>query len=284
MQQAIYTWEDYRTTVREYEAVLEHAKAVSSAVLAEPAAAKHARYGEQIFLKLLSHCMALHTLAADGNRRGGRALWDVPTMSAAARCVVETHDAFEYIAGHDVPAPEREFRIQLWELHDRARQLKLTGDGSAAVSQQDALRADLRKRQLALEGHDFFAALPLELRAELRRRMVAGDPPAFHINQRQRCALSGVDADWHNAVSVELSQYVHTLPFAVERLFQLPPASPEAVRLMAMPLQAALPLLVRVTQATVRLVPGSTPEPPSRTARTMAAWRALAEGAQHSTP
>jgi hypothetical protein len=90
----------------------------------------------------------------------------------------------------------------------------------------------------------------------LRLRLRRSDPPDFHLSRRQRCELSGVNADWHKAVTMQLSQHVHTLPYSVHQLLHFQAGSPEALRLMA----------------------GRSPRPPSRTARTMAVWREVAGG------
>jgi hypothetical protein len=219
----------------------------------------------------------LRSLAADANQRTARELWDVPSLSAVARSAVEAHDAFEYIAGHAVTDAERAFRILLWELHDKTRRLKMFSEPGSADPRADDTRADVSRLQAELESHEFFASLRTELQAALRQRMAKGDPPAFHLSQRQRCALSGVDADWHNAVTMQLSQHVHTLPFSVRELSHLQAGTAEAHRLMALPFVSTLPFLVRVIQAMDRLIPGRAPVPPSRTARTMVLWRTLAE-------
>lgn len=277
MLDAVNTWADYRSKVREFDAVLEYAKAVSQSLIGATPPSRHAGYGAQIFFKLLSHSIVLRRLAADPNSREAAELWEVPSLSAVARCVVEAHDAFEYVAGHDVGEPEREFRLLLWELHDKARRLKMLGDIGSRDPLITGFRADTQRLQADLGSHAFLATLPAELQAELRRRLARGDPPAFHLSQRQRCALSGVDADWHNVVTMQLSQYAHTLPFPMQQLAQLKADTPDGLRLMALPLLFTMSFLTRVTEKMTSLMPGRLPQPPSRTARTMAAWRALAE-------
>ena len=189
MLRAINTWDDYRAKLREFDAVLEHGKAVSAALDGQPLSSSHASYGEQIFAKLLSHCIVLRSLAPDPNHGAPRELWDVSTMSAVARCVVEAHDAFEYIAGHDVTDSERAFRIMLWELHDQSRRLKMLVASGSELRRVETIRADALRLQAALERHDFFHNLPAHLQAELQRRMTKGDTPAFHLNPRRRCAM-----------------------------------------------------------------------------------------------
>ena len=271
-----YTWNDYRSKVREFDAVLEYGKAVSAALSGQALTAPHVSYGEQIFVKLLYHCIALRRLAPDPGQQAPTELWDLPSMSAVARCIIEAHDAFEYIAGHPVTDSERGFRIRLWELHDATRRLQILaaiGSNDPAVAR---IRADAARLQLALGTHEYLASLPADPQAALRLRLSRNDPPDFHLSQRRRCELSGVDADWHKAIKMQLSQHVHTLPFSVHQLMQFQAGSPEALRLMAQPLVFALPFLARAIHAMDQLVPLRIPKPPSRTARTMAVWRELA--------
>lgn len=280
MLEAINTWNDYRSKVREFDAVLEHGKAVHAALTGQPVTAPHASYGMQIFAKLLSHCIALRRLAPDPNQPAPREPWDISSMAALARCAIDAHDAFEYVAGHPVDDSERGFRIRLWELHDATRRLRIMGGTASADPAITGIVADAARLQLALEAHDYMATLPAVQQAELRLRLRRSDPPDYHLGRRQRCEQSGVDADWHKAIGLQLAHHVHTLPFSVQLPLRFPPGTPEALRLTAMPLLFALPFLARVLHAMDGLAAGRLPSPPSRTARTMAAWRGVAAPAQ----
>jgi hypothetical protein len=141
----------------------------------------------------------------------------------------------------------------------------------------DAIRHDMARLREGLEQHPHLTALPAELRAELQRRFARDDAPAFHLNQRQRCAMSGIDADWHHVITLQLSQHVHTLPFSVHQLATFPVGSPDGLRLMTQPIAFALPFLARAVHGVVPLMTAHPPEPPSRTARTMQAWRRVGQ-------
>lgn len=277
MLNAINTWSDYRSRLREFDAVLEYAKAVSAALRGLTADSPQLSYGEQIFVKLLAHAVTLRRLApASSPQDAMQEPWDLASMCAVARCLVDAHDAFEYIAGHAMSASERGFRIRLWELHDATRRLKILRLIGANDPDVDSLRADAARLQLALESHEHLATLPELTQAELRLRLRRSDPPEYHLSRQERCALSGVDAGWHKSITLQLAQHAHTLPFSVQGHLAAPGGNADAPRLMALPLVFSLPFLVRVIQALDTLRPGRLPRPPSRTARTMQAWRELA--------
>jgi hypothetical protein len=277
MRDSNNTWGDYRTLVREFDAVLEHGKAVSAVITGDAPSPAHASYGQQIYVKLLAHCVALRRLTPDPQDVPPRHLSDLPSMSALARCTIEAFDAFDYVAGHLVPDEERSFRIRLWELHDATRRLKILTAVDAGAAALEAIRSDMTRLRDGLENHPHLATLPADLQAELRRRFVRDDAPAFHLNQRQRCALSGMDADWHHVITLQLSQHVHTLPFSVHQLANFQASSADSVNLLTQPLAFTLPFLARAVHAVVPLMATRPPEPPSRTARTMHAWRLIGQ-------
>lgn len=284
MQHAIHSWNGYRTTVREFDAVLEHGKAVASAWAAAALDTPQATYGERIFNKLLAHGTALRRLAADPQQAAPRLLADVPSMSALALAIIQSHDAFEYVAGHDISASERSFRIRLWELNDATRRLKILWLLDAADPAIDLIRADAARLQLGLENHPHLAALPAADQADLRLRLRRTDPPEFHLTRRRRCELSGVDANWHKVVCLQLSQHVQTLPFSVQQMMQFEGDSPEGASLISQPLEFSLPFIARTIHAAPPLMGVRPPVAPSRTARTMHAWRAQAEPREAPQP
>lgn len=269
MPEAATEWKKYASTVRDYDAVLEHAKAVSASLVGLTPSSSHIGYGEQIFVKLLAHCVTLRQLAPDPNRRNPKELWDLPSMSAIARCAIEAHDAFVYITLGDMTPEEREFRIRLWKLHDQSRRAKmLEGIGS-----QDPRNEEIRKTAERLQQEVKESPFYKSLESGVKRKLTDSDPPPYYLSQRERCTRYGVNFDYYNAITMQLSQYVHTLPFAIHQLFNFKAGNTDEIGLMSMPLQYVIPFLSRVADEMRLLFPGHAPTPPSRTAKTMALWR-----------
>lgn len=263
------TWAHYQAEIREFDAVLEHAKAVSNSLAGLTPPSRSASYGEQIFVKLLAHCIILRRLAPDPQRETPNEFWDVPSLSAVARCAIEAHDAFEYIADNAISDEERDLRLVLWELHDKTRRLRMLEAIGSADPRNDGIRDEAAQLETRLKSHVFYG----NLRLDIRRKIEGGDPPAFHLSQRERCSASGVNFDYYNAVTMQLSQHVHTLPFSVHQLFEFRAGTPDALRLMTLPLRFVLPFLVRVTDSMSCMFPGKTPLPQASTARLMTMWR-----------
>lgn len=262
-------WGKYASTVRDYEAVLEYAKAVSISLVGLTPPSSHVGYGEQIFVKLLAHCVTLRQLAPDPDRKNPKELWDLSSMSAVARCVIEAHDAFVYITLGNVGSEEREFRIRLWKLHDQSRRAKmLQGIGSQDPRNEEICKSVERMRQ-EIKDSPFYQSLDVGI----KRKLADSDPPPYYLSQRERCVRYGVDFDYYNAITMQLSQHVHTLPFAIHQLFNFKAGNADELVSMSLPLQYAMPFLARVTDEMRMLFPCHAPSPPSETAKTMALWR-----------
>lgn len=266
-------WRKYQRSARQFDAVLDHAKAVSSSLVGLTAPSKSASYGEQIFVTMLAHCMTLRRIAPDPHESTSDEFWDLPSMCAIARCAIEAHDSFMYIAAAAVPLDEREFRISLWKLHDKTRRLKMLEAIESETPEVDVIRNDVQVLTSKLVSHPIFQTT----RQDIQRKVTEGDPPSFHLSQRVRCSAAGLNFDFYNTVTMQLSQYVHTLPFALHQLFLFRAGSEEALGLMSLPLDYIVPFLVRVTTEMRLLFPTRTPEAPARTARTMAVWTAIYE-------
>ncbi len=271
MQDSAAEWKKYSLAVREYDAVLEHTKAVSASFIGLTPTSAHIGYGEHIFVKLLAHCVSLRKLAPDPSRKIPSELWDLPSMSAVARCVIEAHDAFVYITVGGIDPQERAFRMCLWELHDQSRRAKmLQAIGTQGPRAEDAKKA-VERLQQEVKNSPFFQLLD----TGVQRKLSDKDPPPYHLSQKERCAMCGVNYDYYRVITMQLSQYVHTHPFAIHQLYGFRAGNTDELALMSLPLRYAMAFLVHVTDEMKRLVPGRAPSPPSRTEKTMALWRSI---------
>jgi hypothetical protein len=139
--------------------------------------------------------------------------------------------------------------------------------------QKDQIQAEAKRLLGEIQSHALFSSF----RLEIQKKILKGDPPAFHLSQRELCQEWEVNHDFYVAVTMQLSQYVHTFPISVHQLFNFRAGSLESLRLMALPLQFALPFLARTIEGMHIIFSGKTPEAPSRTLRTMELWQIVSK-------
>jgi hypothetical protein len=266
-------WKKYQDSVRDFDAVIEHAKAVSNSLIGLKTPSTSASYGEQIFVSMLGQAMTLRRIAPDPHKVSAEEFWDLPSMCAIARCIIEAHDSFMYIAASSVPEDQHEFRVALWRLHDKTRRLKMLTAIKSSRPEVEEIRSEVHSLTQSISQDPQFKSA----KTEIRRKVNEGDPPAYHLSQRERCAAATLDYDYHNTVTMQLSQYVHTLPFALHQLFSFRAGSEETLGLMSLPIDYTLPFIARVTDQMRTQFPGRTPDPPARTARRLAFCNAIYE-------
>lgn len=266
---------DYKELVAEFDAAGDYASNVSRALVGLSPPEQHLMYAEQIFVKLLAHCITLRRLSPTADVAPRTELWDLSSSSVVARAAIEAFDALAYVALQAVEPVQREFRILLWELHDANRRAKMLEHIDSKDPRRTDILASAKSLYERVTQHTCFNTLSKPLQKRVRDH----DPPPFVNSQRDRCLANGINHDYYNVVTMQLSQYAHTLPFAVHQLFSFRAGSEEALRMMSLPLQFALPFLLRATAGVHRLFPDITPEPPENVAVSLAIWTEIsAEG------
>ena len=266
-------WSRYTALVAEYDAISSSAQAVSAELVGLVPTTPHRGYSEQIFVKLLAHSISLRQLSPDPDRKTSGELWDLASVSAIARSIVETYDALAYMALGEASLEERQFRILLWELHDSNRRCKmLEAIGSSDPRYFEIVSKDQKLHDRVI-AHVLFAQLNKSLQKKVRDR----EPPSYHLSQRERCLAYRINYDYYNAVTMQLSQYVHTLPFAIHQLFNFKASSPEALHLMSLPIQYAVAFLSRAVEGMRLLFPEATSRSAPSVEQSIAVWSGVVE-------
>lgn len=240
MKAIMTTRDHYVAVVREYDAIANYACEMSTCLSGRRVVEKHLSYADTIFTKLVCHCVSLRRLVPTF-RAGTTELWDIGAICAIARTLIEAFDALAYIGLHPISPEERELRVLVWELHGQERRLSML-NGTGAIGQDvDAVRTDALTLRAATMAHALFG----QQSPKAQKDISSGKAPAFLISQSDRNAASGIDHDFYNVVTMFLSQYVHTLPFALSQLTLAHAGDPEALHMISMALQYSMPFIAK---------------------------------------
>jgi len=267
------TQQRYMRILGEYDQILTHACAMSARLTGRAAAEKHLSYAETIFTKLLCHAISLRKLSPTLEPAIPTELWDIGSCCAVARALIEAFDALAYVGLHSVLPPEREFRLLVWELHDKEHRLHMLEEIGAAGPDVEAVRSDAKILQTAATTHAFYT----ELSKDARKMIGEGKAPAYIRSRKDRSAASGINHDYYNSVTMFLSQYVHTLPFALSQLALSHAGDPGALQLVAMPLQYSMSFLAKTIVGIGSLWPDAQLEMSADLQRVLDVWLVLAE-------
>lgn len=263
----------YQKLLREFDALISHARAISDRLVGRSIEQKSLSYSDAIYTKLICHGITLRKLSPSLDSTQTSELWDVASACAVARALIEAYDALAYIGVHQIELPEREFRVLLWELHDQQRRLTML----EKIGSTDPRVADIRRQvgdlTAKLTAHSFYSSAS----QDLQRKVSGGEAPAVHLSQRDLNAASGINHDYYIAATMWLSQYVHTFPLSVHQLMHFRAGEPDALHVSSMPLQHSMPFLAKAIEGMVEIWPEGKIEPSEEVERILRSWLVIAE-------
>lgn len=268
----------YRKLLREYDALISHARAISDRLVGRPIEQKSLSYSDAIYTKVICHGISLRKLSPSLDSTQTSELWDVASACAVARALIEAYDALAYIGVHQVEPPEREFRVLLWELHDQQRRLTMLEKIGSADPRVADVRRCVGELTAKLTTHSFYATASKEFRGKVTR----GEAPAVHLSQRDLNAASGINHEYYIAATMWLSQYVHTFPLSLHQLMHFRAGESDALHVSSMPLQYSMAFLAKAIEGMVEIWPEGEVEPSEEIERILRSWLVIAENGVRS--
>lgn len=264
------TPERYRKVLSEYDVLIAHAVAISQRLTGRRIDGQHIPYVDTIFTKLICHGISLRRLSppADVERTGE--MWDLPSACAVGRALIETYDAMGYIGTLDISPSEREFRVLMWELHDKKRRLAMLQRVQSADPQVEDIRAKGDALATQIASHPFYSGLS----ESAKHRVARGE--ACHLTHRELNAANGIDHSYYESATMFLSQYVHSLPLSLHQLMHLRAGEPEAIQLSSMPLQYAMPFIAKAIATMTTIWPNCEPTRSEQLHLLLQLWLAIA--------
>lgn len=267
--------ERYRDTYEEFSSLLAYAVRLIEAQAGQKAMADRLFYGERIFVKMVCHGLTLKRLSPSPEASREPEMWDISSSYAIARTLVETYEALAYVALDSIDATEREFRFLLWQVHAEERRLEMLRLIRSKHSEMTEVERKLHAARSAILGHPF----ALSVDPGVMKKIERGEAPPFHNTRAERDAASGIDNDYHRAVTMHLSSHVHTHPFSVQQLLSFQAGDPECLRLMSIPLQYSCGFLAKAIPGMIDLFGPRSPQVSEPLGRALAVWnQGLATG------
>lgn len=211
-------------------------------------------YASYIFAKICAHALSALSLAPTGlspAQPGATEIWDLPSLCAIVRALIDAYYAMHYIAVDQVSSEERSFREALWTFQGEHKRLVLLRLIKSKSPELPKLQGEVDRLRTVVTQHSFFACLSLEKQKKARK----GDLP-LHLSNSELSIHAGIQPDYYKAAYRFLSSYVHTYPFSVSQLAQLRAGSSESLHLVSTILHYCLALLVCCCARFLYLVSG----------------------------
>ena len=263
----------YADILREFEALLDYGIEVSNRLVGTLPTEKHHGYADSIYTKLLCHAISLQKLSPQTENKPEHEFWDLPSACAIARCIIETHDVLGYMVFSDVPSEERDFRVQVWQLHDQQRRSKMLESVNSTDPRAEAIHHRAMSLRAEVQNHPLFK----RLRKNLQKKIEAGDAPSYLLTHQEINSANGVNHDYHTSATMWLSQYVHTFPMSLHQLNEFRAGTPEALQISSMPIQYSLGFLARSVRKMTEAFPHANIEVSDSDKRKLFRWCTVVE-------
>ena len=211
-----------------------------------------------VLAKLAANAITLLRISPspDPHVEGEKRLWDVPSMYALARGIVESHDALAYICVHPNSEEERLFRVKVWEQHADEQRLRISLLPGEDSSHSAELSEKVSASRDVITAHPAFSSL----HKSVQKKIQDGEAPMYIDTIKDRNIANGICPLRYQAATTWLSSHVHSHPNALQQLASFTAASDEALILATRGLRYALCFLAMSVKTSRSIFRG--PQPP----------------------
>jgi len=149
-----------------------------------------------------------------GSSRFTNKFWDISSLAALSRSIVESYCALRYIAVDSPGQEERFFRQSLWQFQmesEKLRMLEATVPDSLGIPGVRAKRDTFRAK---VQTNTFFQSLSDKHQARLLEGKESMSKSKFDL-----CSNAGINKDLSRGIYKYLSSFTHASPFGLRALY-----------------------------------------------------------------
>jgi hypothetical protein len=206
------TLADYRERLLKLDIAVCEAIAVNQKV-SQRLEAPAIGFSTYVFSRVCIHAQAI-MCAAPKSRwvRRDFETWDVSTVAAHARSILEGHLLFHYLANAPTDLDTQRAYVNVIHLYDCMKRIKIL-PFLLSTQSIEALEKQAEEIKQRLEGIRFFSELPSKLKSDLLAGKFLMITP-----QKELIASLGIDQRQFDFFWNYLSQYTHLLSFSFHRM------------------------------------------------------------------
>jgi hypothetical protein len=269
----------YRQAVGEAETVVQ--SGLRMAAQGRPASGREAEIVAVVFPKLLLHARAILDLAPRPVLPWPAGeTWDISSMAALARALIESYYMMFYVAVDRVPDDIREFRWLLWDYHCASRTLEMLRLARPEGEDGDLADAEaaVSALQTAIGEHPVFLRQTRLVRKSVRE----GQLSIFSTNT-DLSSRAGIDPRYYRAAFMFLSSYVHAHAFSIRQLSAFRSGTEGGLRLVTTVVEYCTAYVCLALRDYAGLLPAH-PGPEGDAAAVVRRWTAIVSGFNGNGP
>jgi hypothetical protein len=268
VNEARQTEDSFLEVIRDLKNLTMFAHAISRELSGKPSAVASEFYASIIFAKIVMHSLTVarntpRALKITHDDEG--ALWDVASICAIARSIIESHDALAYVAIHPVDERTRNIRIKAWELHDkerRARMLSFINSTSPELVRIEGDADIIRQELLASD----------QLNKSYKGKIRGHQCPDFLLTLEERNKASNINHAYYLGAKMFLSAYVHTHPISAHQLMDFRAGNPASLNFISLAVRYSVVFLAKAIEGMGFVFGNRIPRPDESVERVLDIW------------
>lgn len=208
----------YREVLDQLDQITESAISISNALNGLQTNDWREYYGSIVFTKLCLHAKSFRKLCPKVNEDGEinmDEMWDLPSMCAISRAIIDTYYVLYYLAIENISTEENNFRKHLWHYHSEKSRQKGLEKIKSTDPRLKKLKEEIERHKKLLLETKIYQELEKHEQKSIRKGRVAVKLSNTEISKR-----AGIDPGYYKSTFDLFSSYVHTHPLALSQLMK----------------------------------------------------------------
>lgn len=159
-------------------------------------------------------------------------IWNLPAVAGSVRILSEYYYTFFDLAVESVNERESAFRFRLWKYSGLARRIEML----SKISSTDPAMKRIERAHSAAKSELEKDSIFQELSKDKRQNLLTG-VKSSQFKWQEIVARRGLSLAFCELSYIELSQFVHANPFALEQLANFSPSNEDSFVLLTSPLR-----------------------------------------------
>jgi len=206
----------YLQGIRTLESLCKTASKLSIATSGREVSTSREAYGSHIFGKICVTGIAILKLLPKSTfyfAPNGLEIWDISSVSALSRSLIDSYNIFYYLIIEKVDKDELEFRFILWKLHSECERLKMLEFIGSTSNALDDIKQNIEYLRKELKNNKFYQKLDFK-----KQRFWGSAEKGVFLTNTKISESAGIKPNYYKATYKYLSQYVHTYAFSISQL------------------------------------------------------------------
>lgn len=205
---------NYYNLYQEYEVLMNLSISISENTF-NKGCKKNVEVASWLYTKVITHIFSIYKLLPrspfDNNSKNE--IWDISSIAVLTRTIIDTYYVLYYIGVDEIEESLFDFRLLVFQYHSEHKRLQKIKLMNLDKNKYQNIELEFSKLKEELIKNEYFNKFDNELKRQIKK-----GKKAILLTNTEMSDLCGVSKDYYNLIFKDLSSYVHSYPFAINKL------------------------------------------------------------------